>query len=256
VTDLGRSRDVRFPPTSDFRMGCFQAGARRLLTRQLLYVLLLFLPALEPIADTPACPDPTRSEERLIALKELADRAMDMVRMIHAQAQEAFAAGQPVDDLRFTRVTRAVRQIFALEAHLEDDQQARIQREAARRAEHLAAEPRRQIGGKQQSIRGQVEPAIQEATCGAYAVILQHRLYDWLDRRGDSDAFLNQPIDEIIAAIRRDIGLDDVEAENAELEGVADDPTTSAPSSGPEVFNHLSREDHQGHKGHQGLDSS
>ena len=203
--------------------------------------------------------DRSRSDERLLALKELADRAMDMVRMIHAQAQEAFAAGQPVDDLRFSRVTRAVRQIFALEAHLEDDQQARIQREAARREENLAADRRRHLGGRQQSIRDQIEPAIHEATGGAYAVILQHRLYDWLDRRNNSDDFLHQPIDEIIAAIKRDIGLDEVEAENAELAALADDPTTPAQSSAPDAFNRLSRDDHQGHKGHkghQGLDSS
>jgi hypothetical protein len=184
----------------------------------------LFLSAPEPIPDTPAAPDPSRSDERLALLKELADRAMDMTRMIHAQAQEAFAAGQPVDDLRFTRTARAVRQIFALEAHLEEDLELRAQKAEARRIEALEADHRRRVGARSEAVRDQIEDTIHTEAGGAYAVILQHRLYDWLDRRSGADDFLNQPIDALIAAIKRDIGLDEVEAENAELAAVADGP--------------------------------
>jgi len=189
----------------------------------------LFLSTPEPIPDTPAAPDPTRSEERLTALKELADRAMDMARMIHAQAQAAFAVGKPVDDLRFTRVTRAVRQIFALEAHLEEDLEVRLREAEARHLEALEADHHRRVGAKSDTIRTQVEDDIHSETGGAYAVILQHRLYDWLDRRSETDDFLNQPIDDIIAAIKRDIGLDEVEAENAEIEAAELDEADPPP---------------------------
>jgi hypothetical protein len=180
----------------------------------------LFLSSPADIVDNPAAPDPSRSDERVVALKELADRAMDMARMIHSQAQEAFAAGQPVDDLRFTRVARAVRQIFALEAHLEEDIHTRAELGKAQRAEALERDHRRQVGARSEAVRAKVEDAIRQESSGPYAVALEYRLYDWLDRRSDREDFLTRPIDDIIAAIKRDIGLTEVEEENAEIEAL------------------------------------
>jgi hypothetical protein len=253
-TDDSKTAPYRLRPARD-RLARSPSNPGIRLTPGPQYVLLLFLSTPETSPDTPAAPDPTRSDERLAALKELADRAMDMTRMIHAQAQEAFAAGQPVDDLRFTRVTRAVRQIFALEAHLEEDLEVRAQKAEARRIDMLETDRRRRVGAKSQTLRSQVEGNIHRETGGAYAVILQHRLYDWLDRRSHTDDFLNQPIEDLIAAIKRDIGLDEVEAENAELAaGEMGDA-----SEGPVFGTRDSRDGYQGRKGHegrQGLDSS
>jgi hypothetical protein len=177
----------------------------------------LFLSAENAIPDTPAAPDPARAGERAAALKEIGERAMDMARMIHAQAQEAFAAGQPVDDLRFSRVSRAVRQIFALEAHLEDELHVRLQRIEAQRKEQQTAEEDRLIARKGAAVRERVEDSIRAETSGSLSVHLEHELCDWLYRRQYDEDFIDRPIDEMIAAIKRDIGLTELEAETAAI---------------------------------------
>jgi hypothetical protein len=128
-------------------------------------------------------------------LKELAAMGMDMARSVHA----AVMAGQgPADaDLRFARIARAVRQSIALEKRLSDEWAEERAIEGEARARHV-----RELRAR---TRARLDEIVERA--GSDVEIEGAEFTERLADAADDASFLDRPVEEIIAQIRRDLGL-------------------------------------------------
>jgi hypothetical protein len=128
-------------------------------------------------------------------LKELAAMGMDMARSVHG----AVMAGQgpPDADLRFARIARAVRQSIALEKRLSDEWAEERAIEGETRA--------RQVRELRVRTRARLDEIVERA--GSDVEIEGAEFAERLADAADDASFLDHPVEEIIARIRRDLGL-------------------------------------------------
>ncbi len=163
------------------------------------------------MSPAPSRPEPTdratqRDEDAQYyrdILHELVEMATDIARAVHRQATAAPApapeqASQPAPDssIAFDRIARTLRRTIAL---------ARKLAEPAPLSPATQAAERRRIARKQ--IIRAVEDTIQRETSGADAEALHAEFYERLDTIDLDDDLDNQPIADIIALIRRDLGI-------------------------------------------------
>jgi hypothetical protein len=173
------------------------------LTFALIYVLVLFMSA-----------PPTMMDRHRLLLGELADMSMALARRFHDAALEA-----PVEEaqglvLGFQRASRNLRQTLALEARLE--------REARRAVVEIAAERQ----ARRETRRLQVKSTLSNLIWTERESLDLGRLLLELDGRIDmaslGEAFLDDPVETVIARLRHDLGLP---ANDAGLEGGGSDPS-------------------------------
>jgi hypothetical protein len=147
-------------------------------------------------------------------LGELADMSMALARRFHDAALEA-----PVEEaqgliLGFQRASRNLRQTLALEARLE--------REARRAVVEIAAERQ----ARRETRRLQVKSTLSNLIWTERESLDLGRLLLELDGRIDmaslGEAFLDDPVETVIARLRHDLGLP---ANDAGLEGGGSDPS-------------------------------
>jgi hypothetical protein len=128
-------------------------------------------------------------------LKELAAMGMDMARSVHGAVMAG--EGPPDADLRFARIARAVRQSIALEKRLSDEW-------AEERA--IEGETRtRQVRELRARTRARLDEIVGRA--GSDVEIEGADFAERLADAADDAGFLDRPPEEIIAQIRRDLGL-------------------------------------------------
>ena len=158
---------------------------------------------------TPSQPEPTdlarqRDEDAQYyrgILHELVEMATDIARAVHRQAASepaATPAEAPTPDptIAFDRIARTLRRTIALARKITDPTPPRPAAQAAER---------RRIARKQ--IIRDVEDTIQRRAEGADAEALQAEFYERLETIDCEDDIANLPIAEIVALIRRDLGL-------------------------------------------------
>ena len=147
-------------------------------------------------------------------LHELVEMATDIARAVHRQATAPPAAPGPGTDaepavkpapaadptIAFDRIARTIRRTIALARRITDPSQPRP---AQLRAEHASE---RRLAARKQIIR-EVEDTIQRRTDGPDAEALHAEFYERLETIDCEDDIANLPIAEIIALIRRDLGL-------------------------------------------------
>ena len=164
----------------------------------------------EPANDASATQASQRDEDAQYyrhILHELVDMATDIARAVHRQttteqstapgaAPAPALAGAPDPTIAFDRIARTIRRTIALARKLSEPTPPRPVAQAAER---------RRIARKQ--IIREVEDTIQRETDGADAEALQAELYERLETIDCNDDLDNLPIAEIIALIRRDLGL-------------------------------------------------
>jgi hypothetical protein len=169
------------------------------------------------IADDPLeAPPESRAERHLRLLQELAEIGMDIARAVRAEALARDDAAEPTPSrfgkgdlgLVYSRVARAVRQTFALEARLaEGIEKARVDREQRRvNVAQLEFEQR------QEDIRDFVAQAIEADAARRHTPEeAVERLLDDLDERLEDgaydDALADAPIAELVARICDDLGI-------------------------------------------------
>ncbi len=102
--------------------------------------------------------------------------------------------------IAFDRIARTIRRTIALARKITDPAPPRPAAQAAERSNE-----RRRIARKQ--IIREVEDTIQRRTDGADAEALQAEFYERLETIDCEDDIANLPIAELIALIRRDLGL-------------------------------------------------
>jgi hypothetical protein len=117
-----------------------------------------------------------------------------------APAPEAAPVAAPDLTIAFDRVARTIRRTIALARKLSEPAQPSPAERAA-----AAAEQRRRAARKQ--IIRDVEDTIRREAHGREAEALHAELYERLDTLDLDDDIENLPIAEIIAAIRRDLGI-------------------------------------------------
>ena len=192
---------------------------------------------------TPSQPEPTdlarqRDEDAQYyrgILHELVEMATDIARAVHRQAASepaATPAEAPTPDptIAFDRIARTLRRTIALARKITDPTSPRPAAQAAER---------RRIARKQ--IIRDVEDTIQRRAEGADAEALQAEFYERLETIDCEDDIANLPIAEIVALIRRDLGLAALPgthpwkrrrpADLRELHARAAGPTRTAPPS-------------------------
>ncbi len=138
-------------------------------------------------------------------LHELIELGADLARTLHRQAAATPAAApepaparalQPDPSIAFERIARTIRRTIALARKLSDPTQPRPAAHAAER----------RTAARKQIIRA-VEDSIQRDADGAEADDLHAELYERLETMDLDDDLDTLPIAEIIAAIRRDLGI-------------------------------------------------
>ena len=161
------------------------------------------------MSSTPSRPEPTdlarqRDEDAQYyrgILHELVEMATDIARAVHRQATAEPAAAPapaptPDPTIAFDRIARTLRRTIALARKITDPTPPRAAAQAAER---------RRLARKQ--IIREVEDTIQRRADGADAEALQAEFYERLETIDCEDDLANLPIAEIIALIRRDLGL-------------------------------------------------
>ena len=143
-------------------------------------------------------------ERHEAGLAELADMGLSLARDLHARALAADDAAACDLSLAFQRVSRSVRQTYALELRLE--------RERRLADRDLAAEAARErlicVQKKRRQLRCAVSALIWTEYEGDEAQALDEALETLvLDQAQDEDAFLETPLSACIDAIRADLGL-------------------------------------------------
>ena len=146
-------------------------------------------------------------------LHELVEMATNLARAVHRQATTQPApepashpapAPQPDPSIAFDRIARTIRRTIALARKLTEPAQPRPAERAA-----AGAEQRRRAARKQ--IIREVEDTIHREAHGPEAEVraesLHAELYERLDTLDLDDDIDNLPIADIIAAIRRDLGI-------------------------------------------------
>ena len=173
----------------------------------------MFVNTDDDLIDAPA---ESRAERHLRLLQELAEIGMDIARAVRAEATAEDDAAERAPSrfggaelgLVYSRIARAVRQTFALEARVADDvDKARVEQERRRvDAGQLAFQQR------QEDIRDFVAQAIEaEAVERRTPDSDVERLLDDLDERLEDgcydDALADAPIAELVARICHDLGV-------------------------------------------------
>ncbi|HEX3363982.1 hypothetical protein [Phenylobacterium sp.] len=168
--------------------------------------------------------DATRRERQDAVLSELSELGLTLARELHARALAA-ETPQEADKLAlaFQRVSRGVRQTFALElkierARAEDDREAARQvrlaavdpgGEAATPLDPEAAERQAQVGERFRRVRGALNRLMwDEAERDEEEFeILSEDLENRLDEAARREDFLDIPIDTLIRQLKSDMGL-------------------------------------------------
>jgi hypothetical protein len=136
-------------------------------------------------------------------LAELTAMGLDLARDLHAEALAAQGQAKADLTLAFHRISRSIRQSLALKARLERDQ-----RQAAREAANDAA---RQTLDRVQKKRSQIRRAISHDVWSEYegdeAEALLDDLDAWVYEASEDEAFLDAPVELLIARIRENLGL-------------------------------------------------
>lgn len=160
-------------------------------------------------------------------LEELAEIGMDLARALRRRVLAQAAAAEGAMDapalleqhggdpgLTFSRIARAVRQTLALEARLDQDHQAReheaqAERVAAQAARQAAehGEQRRREFDRQEAVEAVIERAIEAEADERDAEGLLDDLYEKLAHADEAGDFARYSVDELVARIRRDLGL-------------------------------------------------
>ena len=153
------------------------------------------------------CAD-ARIERHLRGLAELGEIGMELARLVRRQAVEQAAANPDgaVDEnigLVFTRIARAVRQTFALEARLAEDRRKAEAETAARRV----AETRLRVGRRKAKVSAIVERVLDAEGDHGDAENLFYDLGERLETDYDDADFADRPIGELVARICRDLGV-------------------------------------------------
>jgi hypothetical protein len=157
------------------------------------YVLFLFMPS------------PADMKERHTAgLAELAEMGLSLARDLHASALAAEPEAKAELALAFQRVSRSVRQTYALEQRLERERRLMDKDVAAQGA-------RERVEGvyrKSRQVRAAVSPLIWTEYEGDEAENLDEALYALVsDLAQDEDAFLDAPLEACVETIRANLGL-------------------------------------------------
>jgi hypothetical protein len=142
-------------------------------------------------------------ERHSAGLAELADMGLSLARDLHACALAAEPEAKGDLALAFQRVSRCVRQTYALESRLERERRLAerdIEQDAARKR-LIRAQQRRK------TVRAALSPLIWTEYEGDEAEAFDDALDDLLDQAFDDDAFLEDPLDACIARIREGLGL-------------------------------------------------
>lgn len=134
------------------------------------------------------------------ALKELVELGLEVSRELKAKV----ALVASVEDaerlaLAFHRATRSVRLSLALMSRLACDQRE------VRRVHRASVE--RAVETRKDQIRASIANDVWNETEGEDAEALLEALEDRLDLDGRFEAFLQGPVEPVIEAIRRDLGL-------------------------------------------------
>ena len=145
----------------------------------------------------------TMKERHSAGLAELADLGLSLARDLHARALAADddAAGDLA--LAFQRVSRSVRQTYALESRLERERRLAerdIEQDATRK--HVA-----RVQQRRAKVRAALAPLIWSEYEGDEAEGLDDALDALLVQAFDDEDLLEAPLDACIARIREDLGL-------------------------------------------------
>ncbi len=163
-------------------------------------------------ADPAAQPDEDAQHYRQM-LYELAEIGMDIARTLHRQATQPAAAPdsapaeapQPDPTVAFDRIARAVLRTIALARTLTDPAQPNPAAQAGQR----------RLAARKQVIRAVEDTIHRAAHEGDRAESLIAELRDRLDDPDLDWDLANRPIPDIIADIRRDLGLASAPGDNA-----------------------------------------
>jgi hypothetical protein len=163
------------------------------LTTSNINVLFLFLSAA-----------PNMKDRHTAGLAERAEMGLSLARDLHACALAAEPEAKAELALAFQRVSRSVRQTYALEQRLERERRLADKDIAAQ------AERERMTGvlKKRRQVRAAVEPLIWTEYEGDEAEDLSEALEALVsDQALDEDAFLDAPLEACVEAIRTGLGL-------------------------------------------------
>jgi hypothetical protein len=192
-----------------------------------------------PDTDTPVPPAASRAEERMRLLRRMSEVGVRMAERLDRQSElcAAYAEGaaSPVqfrepnarrlDEIAraFAQVSRAVSVSVALEDRIERGPPLAPPPAERRPPALRLVEPGSALGARREQAASAVRDAIDAHACGDPR--LTDDLCRGLDRLLDQelaavDAFLERPLDETIARLRRDLGLAerDDEAPDAQAE--------------------------------------
>jgi hypothetical protein len=165
-----------------------------------------------------------RDERQLEGLAELARMGLSLARTVHRRIEAAQAEDDGAPDASaaianlgttYTRLSRAVRQTWALENRIADGRRKRLMGFEVRRVEAAAAEESRrtaeQVGRTVtalyiQSIVGELIDAEHEDDDDAF-VALHNQAGDLLADLKDQEDFKDRPVGELVAAVAKTIGL-------------------------------------------------
>ncbi len=169
------------------------APLRKSLTNGDLHVLVLFMDAA-----------PDMAERHGAILARLADLGMSLAEDLHARARAAkddAVAGEL--SLAFHRISRSLRQTLALDAQLERERKL-----AAREAANDAArETLARAHRKRAPIRKAIAPLVWAEHEGDEAESRLEDLEAWISEASEDEAFLDDPVETLIARIRGNMGL-------------------------------------------------
>ena len=142
-------------------------------------------------------------------LRELAEIGMDLARRLYAEPP-GDAKAERDRELALARLSRAVRQTLALEARLDEDQDVlrdRLKAEADQR--RAAAETARAeaVFARHRQVRAVLEPVIKAETLPRQRQRRFSSLYERLRDESEDEDFLSRPFWQLVAQIRKDLGL-------------------------------------------------
>jgi hypothetical protein len=170
-------------------------------------------------------------------LAELAELTLDAARILHGRLGEAQTPAEARDlGLAFQRVSRSLRQTLMLEARLAKDRRA-----AEREDEAAGARAREdQVQTRKFKVRQAVSREVLDACEDEEeAEPLLEELEACLDDYVRGHDFEASSLEELVAILCRDLGLDDDEDPDDGDEGDPDGPPDAPPPAGPPALAYL-----------------